>query len=83
MANKKICDCGYIESLINQMEGTMALKTKSVDLGTIQDNLIAARKKFAADERALERAHQAYDMSKEEYSKAVQELKDATRTVLG
>lgn len=61
----------------------MAAKTKSVDLGTLQDNLIAAKKKMSTDERALDRAHQAYDTSKEEYSKAVQELKDATRTVLG
>jgi hypothetical protein len=65
------------------MENAMVTKNKSVDLGTIQDNLIAAKKKLAADERALERAHQAYDQSKEQHSKAVQELKDATRTVLG
>jgi hypothetical protein len=61
----------------------MASRNKSVDLGTIQDNLIAAKRKLDADGRALERAHSAYDLSKEEYSKAVQELKDATRTVLG
>jgi hypothetical protein len=61
----------------------MVAKSKSVDLGTIQDNLIVAKKKLAADERALERAHQTYDASKETYTKAVQELKDATRTVLG
>ena len=61
----------------------MVAKNKSVDLGIIQDNLIAAKKKLATDEKALERAHQAYDASKEEHSKSVQELKDATRTVLG
>jgi len=61
----------------------MVAKVKSIDLGTIQDNLVIAKKKLAADERALERAHQTYDLSKEAYSKAVQELKDATRTVLG
>jgi hypothetical protein len=61
----------------------MVAKSKSVDLGTIQDNLIIAKKKLAADERALERAHQAFDASKEAHTKAVQELKDATRTVLG
>jgi hypothetical protein len=66
-----------------RQEEMMANRTKSVDLGTIQDNLIAAKRKLVIDERALERAHQAYDVSKEEYSKAVQELKDATRTVLG
>lgn len=61
----------------------MAVKTKSVDLGTLQDNLIAAKRELATNERALERARQAYDASKEDYAKAVQELKDATRTVLG
>lgn len=61
----------------------MAAKDKSVDLGMLQDNLIVAKKKLLADEKALERAHQAYDCSKEEHSKAVQALKDATRTVLG
>jgi hypothetical protein len=61
----------------------MAAKTKSVDLGTLQDNLILAKRKLVTDERALERARMAYDTAKEDYSKAVQELKDATRTVLG
>jgi hypothetical protein len=65
------------------MESEMAAKNKSVDLGILQDNLIAAKKKLATDERALERAHQAYDTSKENHMRAVQELKDATRTVLG
>ena len=61
----------------------MAAKSKSIDLGILQDNLIAAKKKLAADERALERAQLAYDTSKEEWSRAVQELKDGSRTVLG
>jgi len=65
------------------MESEMAAKNKSVDLGILQDNLIAAKKKLATDERALERAHQAYDTSKENHTRAIQELKDATRTVLG
>ena len=58
-------------------------KSKSVDLGILQDNLIAAKKLLGTNERALERAHALYDASKDEYTKAVQELKDATRTVLG
>jgi uncharacterized damage-inducible protein DinB len=56
-------------------------KGKAVDLGLLQDNLIAAKKKLAADTRALDRAHQAYDASKETYQRTVQELKDATRVV--
>lgn len=60
----------------------MAAKDKSVDLGMLQDNLIAARKKLAADERALERAQLTFDESKEAWLTAVQELKAASRTVL-
>jgi hypothetical protein len=57
-------------------------RAKSVDLGVMQDNLIAARRQLGIDERALEKAHMSYDTSKANYAQAVQALKDATRVVL-
>jgi len=57
-------------------------RSKSVDLGAIQDHLVAARRQLGIDERALEKAHIAYDASKANYAQAVQTLKDATRVVL-
>ena len=35
-------------------------KNKSIDLGAMQDNLIATKKQYLAAERALERARQVY-----------------------
>ena len=58
-------------------------KNKSIDLGAMQDNLIATKKQYLAAERALERARQVYDSARDDWGKAVQELKEATRTVLG
>jgi len=57
-------------------------KTKSVDLGILQDNLLAARKQLNNDARALERAQAAYDKAREDYATAIHELKDGSRLVL-
>lgn len=55
---------------------------KSVDLGSLQDNLLSARRQLATNTRALERAQADYDKAREDYSTAVLELKDASRLVL-
>lgn len=59
------------------------MKTKSVDLGALQDDLIAAQKQFEDDKKILERAQQAFVISKARYSDALEALGNATRVVLG
>jgi hypothetical protein len=56
---------------------------KAVDLGVLQENLIAAKRRAEEDAVLLDHAIIAADKSKEDYSKAIRELKDATRAVLG
>jgi hypothetical protein len=60
----------------------MSTKTKAIDLGLLQDNLIATRHLLDQDTKALERAQLAFDKSKSDCFNALEALKNAIRVVM-
>ncbi len=57
-------------------------KPKAIDLGSLQESFDVARKQLVADARALVRAQEAFDHSKQVFEKAQEALKSAARVVL-
>lgn len=57
-------------------------KSKSIDLGALQDNYQHAKKEMQTAKKNLEKAQIAFDTCNKAYLSAHEELKSASRTVL-
>lgn len=60
----------------------MAVKTKSIDLGALQDAFQMAKKLTETDRKNLLKSQEAYDRSKKALQSAEEALKSAASTVL-
>lgn len=55
---------------------------QSIDLGELQQKLVAARKLHSSNAKALEKTQGQFDRSKADLQHAEQALREASRTVL-
>jgi hypothetical protein len=68
---------------VKQTKFTTASKTKTIDLGALQDHHNSTKKQWLNDAKALEKAQQAFEESVKAYHEAIDALKAGSRAVLG
>jgi hypothetical protein len=70
------------EHIMKQAKPVKHPKSKSIDLGALQDALALAKRAYATDAKALEKSRDSYERSKKTFQEAHEALKAGSRAVL-